>query len=97
MKEFNVIIYDPNRKKFVSYNVIPYFLDCYKEYSKPLKTFKEFKNFIIKEAQYRFWAKCQYEMVLVDWPCQQHEEKWDIYMQIMLNLDVVTKLVMESI
>ena len=40
MKEFNVIIYDPNGKKFVSYNIIPYFIECYKERAKPLKTLK---------------------------------------------------------
>ena len=97
MKEFNVIIYDPNGKKFVSYNIIPYFIECYKERAKPLKTFKEFKDFIIKEARYQFWARCQYEIILSDWPCQQHEEKWDVYNQIMMNINVITKLVMESI
>ena len=67
------------------------------EYWKIPKTFEEFKDFVKKESQYQFWARCEYEIILVDWPCQRHEEKWDVYDQIMMNLDIITKLLMESI
>ena len=70
---------------------------CALEYWKIPKTFDEFKEFVKKEAQYHFWSRCEYEIILVDWPCQKIEDKWDIYDQIMMNLDVVTQLVIDSI
>lgn len=109
MKQFNVINYNPNSKKFEKYDVIPYFVNEYKEhiknhtkfpdseYWKIPVTFNEFREFVKKEALGQFWGRCEYEIILIDWPCQKVEEKWDIYDQIMMNLDVVTKLVIESI
>ena len=109
MQSFNVIIYDFNRKKFVSYDVIPYLVDCYYErierhkkypkveYYKVPKTFNEFKDFVKKESQYRFWSRSEYEIILIDWPCQVHEEKWDVFDQIKMNIEVITKIVMEGI
>lgn len=102
MKTFNVIIWDPNHKKFVPYNVIPYFVQAYEElkqkkYKKVPKTFDEFKEWVIDETHYQFWGRCEYEVILVDWPCQQKEEKIDVCWQIMLNIEFITKLIMESI
>ena len=67
------------------------------DYWKVPVTFDEFKKFVKYKAQYQFWSRCEYEIILVDWPCQKTEEKWDVYDQIMMNLDVVTRLVVESI
>ena len=66
------------------------------EYWKIPKTFDEFKEFVKKESQYQFWSRCEYEIILVDWPCQKTEEKWDVYDQIMMNLDIITQIVMEE-
>ena len=56
-----------------------YFDNCYKKLSKPKRpqSFDEFKKFIISESKYMFWARCQYEIILSDWPCQISKEKWD--------------------
>ena len=109
MKTFNVIRYDFNSKKFVPYNVIPYFVDSYKElvenhkkypkskYYKVPKRFKQFKKFVEKEALYQFWGRCEYEIILESWPSQNVEKKIDVYYQIMMNIEIVTKLVIESI
>ena len=126
MKQFNVINFNFNAKKFEAYNVIPYFIRKYYDrvdtcneleqdlknatseheinlYTDSLKywkvpvTFDEFKKFVQDESQYQFWSRCEYEIILVDWPCQKNEEKWDIHDQIMMNLDIVTQLVMESV
>ena len=126
MKQFNVINFNFNAKKFEAYDVIPYLVRAYNEqverhntaeseldiaiteeeieiakssldYWKVPVTFDEFKEFVKDKAQYRFWARCEYEIILVDWPCQKTEEKWDVYDQIMMNLDIVTQLVMDSI
>ena len=101
MQSFNVINYDINRQKFVYYDVIPYLVNCYKEIKKTKRkktpeTFDEFKQFVKDESMYQFWSRCEYEIILVDWPCQRHEEKWDVYDQIMMNLDVITDLVMKE-
>ena len=106
MKPFYTIIYDCNRKRFEQYDVIPYLVKEYEELKKnkvmqrykPLpKTFDEFKEFVKDESLYRWWGRCEYEIILSSWPGQDVEEKWDIHRQIMMNLDIVTKIVMESI
>lgn len=94
---FNVLVHDFNQNKFVPYNVIPYLVNCYKEAKKKPKTFKEFRKFIDKESKYQFWSRCQYEVILMDWPCQKLQEKIDVYEQIKMNLDVVTKILMEAV
>ena len=109
MKSFNVINWDSNRKVFEPYDVIPYFVDAYNrvvknhkefpknDHYKVPETFEEFKKFVIDEGHYQFWGRCEYEIILVDWPCQKHEEKWDVYQQIMMNLDLVTRILMENV
>ena len=67
------------------------------QYWKVPKTFDEFKSFVKKESQHQFWSRCEYEIVLIDWPCGKVDEKWDIYDQIMMNLDIVARIVMESV
>ena len=96
MQSFNVINYNFNKQKFGAYNVMPYFIRCYEEEKKKPKTFEEFKQFIKKESRYQFWGRCEYEIILVDWPCQKIEEKWDVYDQIMMNLDIITDIVMKE-
>ena len=101
MESFNVIIYDINLGKFIEYDIMPYLIRTYnekKENKETLpETFDEFKNFVKDESQYQFWARCEYEIILIDWPCQKNYEKWDVYKQIMMNLDIVTKVFMENV
>ena len=97
MRSFNVINWDCNKKKFVQYDIIPYLVSVYNETKKQPKSFNEFKDFVMAESQYRFWGRCEYEIILTDWPNKQHEEKWDIYKQIMMNLDIVTKTLMQEV
>ena len=97
MKHFYVINWNINRRKFEPYDVMPYLVNAYKESKKKLTTFKEFKEFVKNESQYQFWGRCEYEIILMDWPCQRNQEKWDIYNQIMMNIDTVTRLFMKSI
>lgn len=102
MKTFNVIIYDCNHKKFEPYDIIPYFVQTYEElkekkYKKVPETFEEFKKFVREEGMYQFWSRCEYEIILVDWPGQKVEKKIDVWNQIEMNWDLVTKLVMEEV
>ena len=101
MKSFNVITYDFNSGKFVKYDIMPYLIRTYNEKKEKKETlpetFDEFKNFVENESHYQFWARCEYEIILIDWPCQKNHEKWDVYKQIMMNLDIVTKVFMENV
>ena len=120
-KEFNVIIYDFNSKKVVSYNIIPYLLSRYeKEENKP-KTFDEFKEYIKNWSMYQWWARCEYEIIVSPWPytlspserakeennVEAWKEHWkkhlnecqkiDIHYQVMMNLDIITKIFIEIV
>ena len=135
MKQFNVINYNFNARKFEPYDVIPYLVHAYKEqikrhrdnpnddYWKIPETFDEFKIFVQRESQYQFWSRCEYEIVLGPWPYisapnegydtskendveawKEHWkkhldscDKWDVYQQIMMNLDLVTETLMEEL
>lgn len=98
MKEFNVIKFEPNSKKFIKYNVIPYFIDCYKAQkgNKPI-TYEEVKAFVISRSMYQFWARCQYEIILSDWPNNAVQHKLDVHEQIMNNIDLVTTIVINNL
>lgn len=97
MDKFNVIWEDNG--KFAPYDVIPYLKDRYealKKKDKP-KTFDEFKEFIRKESMYMWWSRTQYEIIITDWPSKTFEEKWDIHKQVMMNIDVITQVLIESL
>lgn len=97
MKPFNVIIYNINREKFEPYNVMNFFVDEYIEDEEKLTTFDEFKKFVEHKSIWMFWSRCEYEIILSDWPPSGVEEKWDIHRQIMMNIDIVTEILMENV
>lgn len=61
------------------------------------QTFDEFKKFILNNALYQFWARCEYEIIVTGWPQQKKEKKIDVYDQIKMNIDVITKHFMDYI
>ena len=97
MKEFNVIIWDINRGKFLPYDVMPYLRKFYSEARVKPKTLNEFIRFVDSEAKYQWWARCEYEVILSDYPRQEVSEKIDVYQQIKINIDVVTMIVMNEL
>lgn len=97
MKSFNVINFNFNSSKFEPYDVMPYFIHEYKaEETKP-KTVKEFTEFVKSKSLYQFWSRCEYEIVLHDWPCDTVAYKMDVHEQLMMNLDIVVSILMENI
>lgn len=98
IKSFYVI--NEDNGEFLPYNVMPYFIDCYeavKDTDRCPKTFDEFKEFIERRSTYMYWSRCEYEIILSDWPRQKVSEKWDIHKQILMNLDLITKLLMKIV
>lgn len=98
MKTFNVIYFNFNSKEFEPYDVIEPLVKWYKEKKKNNRpaTKEEFKTFIINESRYFWWARCEYEVILQDWPSSGVEKKIDIYWQIMNNIDIIVDIVMEE-
>ena len=97
---FNVINFECNSRKFESYDVMPYLIDCYNKVKRKKecpKTFDEFKQFVESKSMYMYWSRCEYEIILVDWPCGQTQHKIDIHYQIMMNIDIVTDILMKNV
>ncbi|MDE6284257.1 MAG: hypothetical protein K2M17_00745 [Bacilli bacterium] len=102
LKEFNVI--HENLGKFEPYDIMPYLVSVYKNdkkkkwrYTIEPTTFDEFKEYILHNSMYQWWGRCEYEIILSDWPCQKNSEKWDIHMQVKMNINIITEIFMENI
>lgn len=98
---FHVIWWDVNKGEFVPYDVMPYLVECYRECKKKRrgvpKTVDEFRDFVEGKSLYMYWARCQYEILLSDWPSDKTTKKVDVYWQIMMNIDVVTRILMDNV
>lgn len=97
IKEFYVIVEDNGT--FKPYDIMWYLLSRYKALKKadrPTER-KDILHFIEKCARYQWWARCEYEIIISDWPCQQHTEKWDVYKQVHMNIEVITDIFIENI
>ena len=102
MKQFNVMLWDFNTDNMVPYDVMPYFLDCYKEKKKSKSrptptTLEDFRKLVESESQYRFWARCEYEMICHGWPKAKNELKVDVHRQVMMNIDLIAELLYEEV
>lgn len=97
MKSFYVIVYDINRKTFVPYDVIPYLKKCYYEATNKPETLEEFKDFVKNQSMYRWWSRCEYEIILESWPNTNVNEKWDVHRQVMMNIDIITSILMDNV
>lgn len=72
MSKFNVLSFNFNKGKIEPYDVIPYFKRIWEAMNTPDKNNlinkEKFKEWVIFEAKYQFWSRCQYEMVVGAWP-----------------------------
>ena len=94
-KKFNVISYDNTTHKFTDYDVIPFFVDKYKEIKrgKPI-TLDGFKEMILSESFRKFYGRYEFEFEIVK---SQTCCTIDIDWQIRNNLDLITEIVMEQV
>lgn len=97
---FYVIIEDNGR--FKEYDVMNYLMNQWNYWLEKRKkdvptTFEALMEWLKHEAQYMWWARCQYEIILSDWPNQSRKEKWDIYRQLMMNHRLVTEVFAENV
>lgn len=97
---FYVINENVNAQKFEPYDVMPYLIECYKKVKRRKNhptTFDEFKKFVKDESMYMYCSRCQWELLLVDFPCEKIKRKIDVHFQIMMNIDIVTKVLMHNV
>lgn len=104
-KEFNVIEYNWNGK-VQPYDVLPYFRNAWnsKSYNfdkKEVTNKKDLKSWIERVSQYRFWARCEYEFVMLPWPYKQDDplsegKKIDVHWQIMNNINILVDILSEE-
>ena len=89
MIPFNVICYSSITDKFEAYDIMPHLISVYKrKEQKP----EDIRKVIIEESMCQWWSRCEYEMIIKDWPVNTIEEKWDVHKQVMMNVDVVTQI-----
>lgn len=96
---FYAIIDDVNKQEFVKYDVMPYLMQCYQEdktQERPL-SFSSFKEWVERKSLYMYWSRCEYEIVLKPWVSRTKEKKIDVHRQIMMNQDIVTRVLMENL
>lgn len=91
---FFVVYY--NNGELKKYDIIPYLVDKYESLSRKnrpnLRLYNSVKEFIVKECRYQFWSRCEYEIIISSWPDEINKEKIDVYDQIVLNIDIITKI-----
>lgn len=103
MKTFKVLCWNITRDEHEFYDVLPYFQREIDSLLKKRRIRKKditkdwLKDFVMKEAKYQFWARCEYEIIVSGWPVHENQEKLDVYDQIAANFDAVTDLLYENI
>ena len=109
---FYTLTWDMNRAEVENYDVMPYLVSAWKEDkarkhkiwfkssdddTKEPTTVEEWKKAILAASRYQFWARCEYEIIISEWPTEKHRVKLDVFDQINANIDVITKLFMEYV
>lgn len=101
MKAFNVIWWDFNKKEPEAYDIMPYLLNEYehksRKYRPKITDRSAMIKFVRQYALYQWWGRCEYEIVIRNWPTQDLQVKWDIHKQIMMNLDIIVDILIENI
>lgn len=87
MLEWNVYSYDFNHKKIVAVNIFDR-LGSVDDLKRILKqpTKEEFAEEVRSLLMYRFWSRCEYEVVITEFSSHPSAElKTDYYQQIEMN------------
>lgn len=93
MLEWNVYMEDFSNKRIKTHNVFAhtgFLADLKKEARKYRDRERElFEERLRRILMYYYWSKCEWEIVLSDWPPSDrfNKEKVDVYDQVMLNWD----------
>lgn len=99
MKQFNVLLWDINKRELTTYDVLPYFRRRYKDLKKKDRpcTKEQWTEFVQSKGMYMYWSRCEYEIIISDWPSKTKEVKIDVWQQIENNLDLVVDILMSEV
>lgn len=98
--KFYVILEEGCTGEFGYYDILPYLSQEWNEL-KPKKkeeAKKDLQEWVDKTLKYRFWSRCQYEVLLLPWPSSDRDraKKVDVYWQASPNLELITRLFSEN-
>lgn len=88
---WNVIHFNINARKMEAYNIL-----AHTSFRKDIADMmlcrrKTFDERLKRTAQYYFWARCEWEVIISEWPPappeRNVEEKVDVFSQLNLNWD----------
>ena len=98
-QQFNVLIVNINTNKIEPYDILPYLRRCYDEtiernqsnpdYWKIPVSLEDWIDFVDRRCKYQYWARCEYEFLIHDWPCQTFNKKIDVDDQVKMNLEII--------
>lgn len=92
---------DFNADKMERFNIFDHrgFAEDIEKVLKKYENFNTFKESVKKELMYYFWCKSEYEIIVgglhteLDW---ENFEKIDIYSQVLPNLDILCRYIIEE-
>ena len=85
--EWYVTYQDFNSQKFKRVNILKYYEDFIKKLKKKVNSYEEFAEGLRREMAYRFWSKCEWEVVLkrengrlymLPWPPHENDVGVDV-------------------
>jgi len=86
---WNVFYHNFNTDRIEAYNVFQHhsFQTAVTAHSKKIKDREAFSEAVRREAQYYFWSKCEWEILISPWISrdQHNVRKIDVYEQLRLN------------
>lgn len=101
MLKYNVYVENCNTKKIEIYNIFKYnnLENIFKKLKEETNSKEEFLEKVRRELQYRYWSKCEWEIILSDWPPSDkfNDEKVDVYDQIMLNWHIFSEYIWSAL
>lgn len=111
MKPFYILLHDFNTNKVMKHDIMPYLCNTYKECAEKghwgsmsnssiaPTSHSDLVHFVTKVCMYRYWARCEYEWLMVSWPAGTLEDaiKIDAWEQIKMNLDIVVEIFKQNI
>ncbi len=111
MKSYNILLHDFNHQKVTKHDIMPYLVDTYSQCmnerhwwpledpSKPPVSETDIIHFVTNACKHKYWARCQYEWLMVGWPPGSDSEKAinqaikvDAWEQIEVNLARVVEI-----
>lgn len=96
-----VLRYNFNSNEIENFNIFDHwrFTEDVENMLKKYENFNTFKENVKKELMYYFWSKSEYEIIVgglhieLDW---ENFKKIDIYSQVLPNLDILCKYIIDE-